>query len=96
MAEKIWVGKGREWGQYGQLTINVCLSDIPEEHITKAQNGKSYASFDIGEMKKPDKYGKTHNVSVNTFKPDPSKKKQEPKPDTLKKTDGWDDQDAPF
>lgn len=101
MAEKIWVGKGKEWGQYGQLTINICLSDIPKEHITKTEKGKSYASFDIGKMKQADEYGKTHSVIVNTFKPDPSKKKQakqDPDPwnDPKIPTGKMPDKDLPF
>jgi hypothetical protein len=64
---KIYVGKGKA-GKYG-TKISVCLTDLPKEHINDF-NGKKYINLEITEMKTPDKFGKTHTVTVDTWKPD--------------------------
>jgi len=63
---KIYVGKGKA-GKYG-VKISVCLSDLPKEHINEYQ-GKKYINLEINEMKQPDKFGKTHTITVDTWKP---------------------------
>ena len=65
---KIYVGKGKA-GKYG-VKISVCLSDLPKEHINEYK-GKKYINLEITEMKRPDDYGKTHTVTVDTWKPEP-------------------------
>jgi len=78
--EKIYVGSGKEFGQYSDINIDICLSDLPKEWIKKSdKNGKSYIKLTVSKKKEVDKYGKTHSVSVNTFIPD---KKQEVKPES--------------
>ena len=67
---KIYVGKGKA-GKYG-VKISVCLSDLPKEHINEYK-GKKYINLEITEMKRPDDYGKTHTVTVDTWKPEAKK-----------------------
>lgn len=77
MAEqKIYVGKGKKQGQFNQLRLNICLSDIPKEHMTEFK-GKKYVNLDISEMRNADDKGNTHTVTVNTWKPE---QKQQSKP----------------
>ncbi len=65
---KIYVGKGKA-GKYG-TKISICLTDLPKEHINEYK-GKKYINLEINEMKQPDKFGKTHTITVDTWKPEP-------------------------
>lgn len=72
---KIYCGSGKtRSGQYGEFYwISICLDDIPEDHITKASNGKRYANLTVSKKKETDKFGKDLSVVVDTWKPDGSK-----------------------
>ena len=72
---KNYIGKGKS-AKYGIINFSICVSDIPKEEIKLASNGKKYLNLCIGEMKEPDKYGKTHTIWIDDFKPEP---KAEPK-----------------
>ncbi len=71
MADKIYCGKAKEVeGNYGTyFRINLCISDIPSEHITKLSNGKQYVNLDLQMMRARDDKGNTHTLTVNTWKP---------------------------
>ena len=70
MSDKIFVGSGRIYGQYGQIGISVCLDDIPSEHITTSKNGKRYVRLNICNKRNPEPGGDTKYVEVNTWRPD--------------------------
>ncbi len=38
------------------INLNICLSDIPEAKIYKANNGKQYITISAVELKEKDKY----------------------------------------
>ncbi len=65
---KIYIGKGKA-SKFG-IKLSICLSDIPKEHVNEYQ-GKKYLNVEVTEMKQPDKFGKTHTVTVDTWKPEP-------------------------
>ena len=67
--KKIYVGNGKENEQYGFVNFSVCLSDLPQEHINE-YNGKKYVNLTISKKKEVDAYGKTHAITVNTWKPE--------------------------
>jgi hypothetical protein len=70
--DKIFVGNGKKNDQYGFINFSICLSDLPQEHITEFK-GKKYINLTISEKREsPDQYGKTHSVVVNTWKPEGS------------------------
>lgn len=50
------------------IVLNICLSDIQKDKITKANNGKSYASIIVDERREADKFGNTHTVYMNQTK----------------------------
>ena len=76
MAEqKIYVGSGKEWGQYGNVGITVCLDDVTP-HVFEYK-GKNYVKLNVAKKQQADQYGKTHSVSVDTWKPE--NKEEEPK-----------------
>lgn len=78
MAEdKIFVGNGKQVFE-NLVSVSLCLTDIPQEHIFE-YNGKKYIKLNVGAKKDgADQYGKTHHVSIDTYKPD---EKSEPKPE---------------
>ena len=50
------------------IVLNICLSDIPKDKITKANNGKSYVSIIVDERREPDKFGNTHTMYISQTK----------------------------
>ena len=66
--EKIYCGSGKET-KYG-INFSVCLSDLPKEWITEGKNGKKYINLQLNKKREVDQWGKTHSVTVNTWKPD--------------------------
>lgn len=54
----------------GFIKITVCLSDLPKEFIFE-YNGKKYIKLDLAKKPEVDKYGKTHSLKVDTWKPEP-------------------------
>lgn len=68
MADKIFCGSGKEFGQYGQISLDICLTDLPTEHI-RDYNGKKYIKMKLSRKKEKDKRGNTHYVEVDTWKP---------------------------
>jgi len=54
----------------GNTSISICLSDLPKEKMTTAENGKKYINLVLWERKKPDKYGNTHFLAVSKGKED--------------------------
>ena len=79
MPEKIFCGSGKEFGNYEQLNLNVCISNIPNEFINEYQ-GKKYTNLTVTRRREPDDKGKTHYIEVNTFKP--TQQNEETKPET--------------
>jgi len=77
MSDKIFVGKGKEKFDGDVVAINICLTEIPKEHINAFTNKKgetkSYVNLDVKRRKEADDRGNTHYVEVNTWKPDGNK-----------------------
>lgn len=93
MSDKIYCGSGKRIGTYGTVAISVCLDDIPAEYKRKGNNGKTYVSLNVNEKREADQYGKTHSVTVDTWKPD-APKSARPAPARPQFED--DSQDFPF
>lgn len=71
--DNIYVGKAKiVTTTFGEIIkVNLCVSDIPKEHIRESEkSGKKYLNLDVQQMKNPDKYGNTHTVKINTWRPD--------------------------
>lgn len=95
MSEKqkpVYIGNGVKQND-NWLKSSLCLSDIPKEHVFE-YNGKKYVRVNININDEQDKYGKDVSITVDTWKPDPSKKAA-PKPAPVA-TVGIDDDDLPF
>jgi hypothetical protein len=92
--QKIWCGRGKESGQYGQIKFNICLDNIPQEFISEFQ-GKRYVKLILSKKREPDEKGNSHGVEVDTWKPDSSKKTETVK--TIKEIESDDKTtDLPF
>jgi len=72
MEEKIYVGSGTSKFDGNLVSCSICLSDLPSEHIFE-YNGKKYIKLNVQKKKEADQYGKTHSVSVDTWKPEAKK-----------------------
>lgn len=46
------------------LLLDICLSDIPNERIKRASNGKSYVKFEVSELRQVDERQNDHSVKV--------------------------------
>ena len=67
--EKIYVGNGVSKFDGQMVSMSVCLSDLPKEHMFE-YNGKRYIKLNVSAKRDgADDYGKTHHVTVDTFKP---------------------------
>jgi hypothetical protein len=70
MENKIYCGRAKTVNQ--GLKLNICLDDIPQEHITTSKNGKRYVKLDAWPLHQVDERGNTHSVKVDTWKPNNS------------------------
>jgi hypothetical protein len=67
--DQIFIGAGTEKFEGNLIEVSICLTDIPKEWITD-YNGKKYLRIKVQKKRQPDQYGKTHSVSINTYKPE--------------------------
>jgi hypothetical protein len=75
--EKIYVGNGVSKFDGDMVSCSLCLTDLPQEHMFEYK-GKKYIKLNVCSKKAgEDEYGKTHYVTVDTFKPDQPKKEYE-------------------
>lgn len=77
MAEKVYVGKGKVVGKFNQLKLGIRVDDL-----VKNANEKGYVNILVGEMREADKYGNTHTVWIDDWKPD-TKKEDVPSEESL-------------
>jgi hypothetical protein len=78
MENKIYCGNGKSFGQYGSVGVSICLDKISPEYISTGKDGKKYISVNVNPNKNGvDQYGKTHNVTVNTWKPNQQQSPQQ-------------------
>lgn len=70
--EKIYCGTGWKSKKYDMINIRVTLDDL-KGHIEE-YNGKKQVRLVVAARKTPGKSGDTHYVTVDTWKPDASKR----------------------
>ena len=51
MDNKIYVGGGTEKFDGNLVSVSVCLSDLPSEHIQTGKNGKKYINLNVQKKK---------------------------------------------
>jgi len=80
--KKIFVGNGIEKFDGNLVSVSVCLSDLPAEHIQTGKNGKKYINLNVQKRQNgADQYGKTHYLAVDTWKPEAKKEVVTPEDD---------------
>jgi len=62
MADRQYVGKGKQIGNFGHVKFGIKVSDLKP-------NDKGYVNLVVGEMKSADKWGNTHTVWVDDYVP---------------------------
>lgn len=68
---RLYCGRGKQ-SKFG-INMDICLDDIPAEHITtSSKNGKRYVKLKVNSSREPDDRGNTHYIEVDTWKPDPN------------------------
>jgi len=67
--ETIYVGNGVEKFDGDLIEFSVNLSKCKPHEFT--YGGERYVKLKVNKKKEVDQYGKTHSVSVNTWKPEP-------------------------
>ena len=72
MIEKTYVGSGKKAANYDIVNISICLDDKLKKHIYEYK-GKKYVNLTVAAKRETDKYGKTHYVAINEFKPEQKK-----------------------
>jgi len=88
--EKIYCGSGKSHPSYDIVNIDVCLEKIPKEFISEDKNGNKWLKLTVSKKKEIDQYGKSHTVTVNTWKPNAqAEPSTQPHPSN-------DDSDLPF
>jgi len=76
MAEHIYIGSGKEKTfQNGGSVISISLEideleRIYEAYGFKTKSGKRYVRLTVGKRREVGKYGETHTLEVDTWKPD--------------------------
>lgn len=82
--EQIYLGQGvsKFDGDSVEFTLNLTKLGADASEFFFEYNGNKYIKLKVNKLRKPNDYGKTHTVLVNTFKPDEVKetasaKKQE-------------------
>ncbi len=68
MADKVFCGNAKEiTGNYGTFyNVSLKLSEL-EKYV----NDKGYVWVTVSKMKQADKWGNTHSVVINDYKPKP-------------------------
>ncbi|MDR1544456.1 MAG: hypothetical protein LBS50_08645 [Prevotellaceae bacterium] len=47
------------------LSLNLCVSDIPKQFVRKGKNGKFYVNLLVVQRKEIDHFGNTHTVKIS-------------------------------
>lgn len=71
MSDKTYVGKGKTFGKFGQVKIGFRYTDV-------TPNEKGFVNLVVAEMKAPDKWGNTHTVYIDDWKPEGKKQEDAP------------------
>ena len=68
--DQIFIGSGVSKFEDNLIECSICVTDIPKEWIFE-YNGKKYLKIKVQRKREVDQFGKTHSVSINTYKPEP-------------------------
>lgn len=66
--ERLFVGKGVKANNYDLINISIAESKISPHWFE--YNGERYVKLTVGALREVDKFGKTHSVWINDYKPD--------------------------
>ena len=88
--KKLYVGTGKQPHE-NIINITLNLSEISRNRENVFEyNGSKYIKLTVMKKKEPDKYGKTHSVTIDTWKPE---KKTGVKPTQISESEFNDESD---
>lgn len=68
MAEKVYVGKGKTIGQFGNIKLSINVNDFQGNRVINP-NEKGWINLILSKMKTPDKHGKEYTIYLDDFVP---------------------------
>lgn len=74
MGEKVYVGKGKEIGQFGNIKLNICIKDFNGNDRLPINEKGWLKPLILTQMKQPDKHGNQYAIYIDDFVPDSNKK----------------------
>ena len=77
MAEKIYCGFGKTFGEYGSIKVSINVKDRDGNQIIKA-NEKGWINLIVTRRREPDQRGNEFSVQLDTFQPKPKTAEQQP------------------
>lgn len=86
--QKIYVGNGKKIStKFGDaFKISLSKKDINSIVAFMKTNNLDWCNLEMMERKEPDKYGKTHWIAIDTWKPEPKNEGNYPNSQTDKQT----------
>lgn len=76
MESKIYVGSGKEiTTQFGKM-LKISFSEKDLQTLADNKNEKGYVNLVVSERKTAGKFGETHSLIIDTWKPDGSKQEK--------------------
>ena len=76
MGETKYCGNGEKKND-GWLKASICVEDL-KGHGNVSKNGKTYVNLNINIKDQPNQWGKDVSISIDDWKPDPSKQRASP------------------
>ena len=67
--EAIYVGSGKKHDNYDFINISIAESKVRD--YWSEWDGERYLRLTVSKRREKDKYGKTHSVRIDTWKPTP-------------------------
>lgn len=90
--QKRYVGNGSQRDGVDIINFSVCLSDLTKDDVFE-YNGKKYTKLSIAPKNEP-RYGKTHSVWIDDYKPADEQPAAAPRP--AQRPQSLEDDDLPF
>jgi hypothetical protein len=68
MADKIYVGFGKMFGEYGSIKLSININDRDGNRIITPKKG-GWINLVVNKRKEPDQKGNEYSVQLDTFEP---------------------------
>lgn len=76
MSNRQYVGKGKSFGNFGQIKLNINTKDFSGNTILEPNENGWFKTLILSKMQNPDSRGNEYTIYIDDFKPDPNRSKQ--------------------